>query len=248
MEHQSSRLIADEISRALWVAFDLDNTLHDFRKASKSAARIVFYHIWEEFGISPFELEEEYRAILKARTAKAFVDGKSSREYRSERFAELLDAHDILPDGLADELADLYGRAMEKLTEELPGATELISRLKGLGKSIAVISEGPEDAQESTLETLGLRGCVDRLFTSNAMGVSKPEGLFQRFLEAVDVDPSRALVIGDSLERDIVPATGAGMGAIWLTSSEEAVCQQCKPIATAPSLRFIIDALEESTK
>jgi putative hydrolase of the HAD superfamily len=48
-----------------------------------------------EYEISVEKLRECYTGVLKRKTAMAFTDGKSSDEYRKERFAAVLDEFDL---------------------------------------------------------------------------------------------------------------------------------------------------------
>ncbi len=47
-----------------WVAFDLDDTLHFYRKASGRASAAVFEYLDEEFGCGIGELQAAYAGIL----------------------------------------------------------------------------------------------------------------------------------------------------------------------------------------
>ena len=47
-----------------WFGFDLDDTLHYFRKASERAAVEVFYYLNEEFGCNLAALTKFYIIIL----------------------------------------------------------------------------------------------------------------------------------------------------------------------------------------
>ncbi len=78
-----------------WFGFDLDDTLHEFRKASKSASRDTLLQIARAYHVSIGDLQKEYSRILALKTAEAFTDGKISDEYRKARFAALLDIFSI---------------------------------------------------------------------------------------------------------------------------------------------------------
>jgi hypothetical protein len=74
--------------------FDLDDTLHSFRSASAAAAAttstfclIISHHA----GLDLDDLRKIYSQILISSTKYAFTDGKTSHEYRAERFRSLLE-------------------------------------------------------------------------------------------------------------------------------------------------------------
>lgn len=48
-----------------WIGFDLDDTLHSYRRASGQACEAVFEYLDEEFGCGAEELKAAYTQILK---------------------------------------------------------------------------------------------------------------------------------------------------------------------------------------
>ncbi|KAH6633636.1 HAD-like domain-containing protein [Boeremia exigua] len=204
-----------QLHEATWYAFDLDDTLHEFRKASAAAVKAVLKIIHETSGHTLEELDEEYKRVLSRGTALAFVDGKTSHQYREDRFQQLVRVFDIkLNEGQMQILVDLYEEVLTKSLELKPGVLELFQTLKRCGKKIAVITEGPQDAQERTVEALGLTSHIDYLATTNKLRVAKIDGLFSRVLEHLHLQPDEIIMTGDSWKRDIVPATQAGIYCI----------------------------------
>lgn len=138
-----------------------------------------------------------------------------SDEYRKDRFAAVMEQFGIQPaEAFVNKLATTYKSGLETSLELKPGAIELIRYLKDIGKKIMVITEGPQDAQEWTIEMLGLRSEIDFLATTNDFGVSKVDGLFGKVLEKLVVEAADMVYVGDSLERDVVPAREAGIFAV----------------------------------
>ena len=170
----------------VWFAFDLDDTLHEFRKASSSAAAAVFQYLHAtHHHIAVDDLSSTYSTILSQKTSSAFTDGRTSTEYRKERFSALLESHSIASDEVTlDHLAGLYKDILEKSLQLKPGALHLLQHLHSvLGKKTMIITEGPFDSQQWTIAALGLAPYVDILVTTNDMGKSKIDGLFGAVLE-----------------------------------------------------------------
>ncbi|KXH56578.1 hypothetical protein CSAL01_03412 [Colletotrichum salicis] len=93
-----------------WFGFDLDDTLHEFRRASSAATAKPLEIISQRHGTSLDDLREAYGHVLREKTASAFADGKTSFEYRRERFSSVLDRFNLPSDDAAflDSLLDLY--------------------------------------------------------------------------------------------------------------------------------------------
>lgn len=213
----------DLVSNAEWFGFDLDDTLHEFRLASKAASLAVFQDIHKSHNSVSIEtLKSEYQAILIKATAHAFSDGKTSTQYRKERFSSLLDGQKLsFPESYLDDLAALYKEALRSALVLKPGALALLQKLKSLNKTILVITEGPRDAQEWTIDQLGLKGYVDILITSNELGLSKTDGLFGEVLKRYGLAASRGVYIGDNRVRDVLPAQDEGILAIHYDESRD---------------------------
>ncbi|KAE8333166.1 HAD-like domain-containing protein [Aspergillus sergii] len=213
---QNSHPIKESLSTKTWFGFDLDDTLHSFRKASAQASSAVFTAIHEENpNINTDDLKTSYRDILVSTTAGAFADGRTSTEYRRERFSLLLRAHglEVKTEGL-DRFLDVYKSSLREALTLKPGALHLLQCIKRRGKKVIVVTEGPQDAQLWTVEELGLRPYIDVLVTTNEIGKSKVEGLFPAVLERYGIFASDLVYVGDNEKRDVVPAREAGILAV----------------------------------
>ena len=162
-----------------WIGFDLDDTLHFYRKASGQACEAVFEYLGEEFGCGVNELQAAYTGILKDAQKGAFADGRSARECRAERFGKLLTAFSIIPHRHLEAVLDLYDEALSLNLKLKEGAKETLLAARANGLRIMVVSEGPHDAQEATLERLGIAPLADLLVTSAAEKTSKRGGLLK---------------------------------------------------------------------
>ena len=118
-------------------------------------------------------------------------------------------------------LLDTYETALTKHLQLKEGAIPLLQALKQKGKSIAIVTEGPQDSQERTVAALGLEPFYDRLITTNKLGVAKVDGLFGKALETLGIRSGDAVMVGDSWERDIIPAAEAGIECVWLAEKEQ---------------------------
>ncbi|KAJ6028089.1 hypothetical protein N7540_003665 [Penicillium herquei] len=210
-----------------WFGFDLDDTLHEFRKASSQASESVFEAIHTDYGINIDTLRSTYAKILRISTANAFTDGRSSTEYRRERFTQLLQAHDAINVEKTrtniDVLLDIYKSSLQSHLTLKPGVVELFRHLRLLRKNIIVITEGPADAQEWTVRELGIDSYVDILVTTNDIGKSKADGLFGVVLERYGIDADEIVYFGDNELRDVRAALKSGILAIFYDETRQLV-------------------------
>lgn len=235
------RLRAILIERT-WIGFDLDDTLHEFRRSSGIATNRVLAEISNRHGTPIPALKDEYARVLKMKTANAFSDGKTSFDYRRERFASVL-LHFSLPqdDEFLSQLLELYEANLVASLELKCGALDLLSLIKDMGKKIVVITEGPQDAQERAVRGLGIDGFIDFLATTAHFGVAKTGGLFPRVLEHLCITPGDIVYIGDSEERDMKPALAEGIFSIHLAETKHVSFNTIPPkINTLRKLQYIL--------
>lgn len=114
-------------------------------------------------------------------------------------------------------IADLMGEALRSAMP-MPGAGEAVFELRRQGLSLAVISNAIyHPFLLWALDRHGLLGSFESVLTSASTGFykSRPE-IYRLAAAALDVDPARALHVGDSYEYDVVGAVRAGLRAGWL--------------------------------
>ena len=80
---------------------------------------------------------------------------------------------------------------------------------------MVVSTEGPHDAQETTISRLGIAPYVDLLVTSSMEGLTKRGGLLKRALDKAGCAPGAVIYAGDSIKCDIAPARALGVRAIF---------------------------------
>ncbi|KAI4181989.1 MAG: hypothetical protein L6R41_006276 [Letrouitia leprolyta] len=213
--------VRDTLLQKTHFGFDLDDTLHEFRRASGAASASVFTYLSVHNTATFEELKDTYAEILAKTTSGAFVEGKSSEDYRTERFTALMQAHSIeVTKEILQNLLSLYKNSLRSALTLKSGAQELLLKLKRLGKQVILVTEGPEDAQIWTVEELGIADKVDVTITSNKFGMTKTDGLFGVVLKELGVGAKDFVFIGDNMTRDILPAREAGIMAVHYSESE----------------------------
>lgn len=229
-----------------WVSFDLDDTLHHFRIASSAAMESIYQKISVRYEIQEADIRNAYQAILKNATASAFIEGHNSHFYRSQRFSSLLESLGCHKEECLPELLAIYAQTLQMHLSPTEGAVAILKCLKELEINIAIITEGPTDAQQWTLEQLGFTPFIDRLFTSNQEGVSKKNGLFQKVLEKLNISANEILHIGDSYKDDIEPAIALGISVLWYNPSKNLMLALSNKVKQISKLLEVTEKLDIS--
>jgi HAD superfamily hydrolase (TIGR01549 family) len=97
-----------------------------------------------------------------------------------------------------------------------PDVFDILSALREQRYKLGIISNWPATL-EATLHRSGLRDYFSVVVGSGNVGYSKPHPqIFKIAAERMEIDPSDALYIGDSMEHDVAGARGAGMDVVLL--------------------------------
>lgn len=146
-----------------------------------------------------------------------------SHAYREQVFDAALRDQLIESSEGAHELAETFARERRKLQRLMPDARETLARLSSK-YTIALLTNGAPDLQREKIAASGLAPFFKAIAVSGEHGIGKPRPeIFHRLAAEAGVEPSEAVMVGNSLERDIAGAHNAGIVSIWIkvAGSEE---------------------------
>lgn len=128
--------------------------------------------------------------------------------------------------------------------DEIPysHSEEILKYLNERGYKIGIIANQSLGTAER-LEKWGLLRYIDVVAASAELGVAKPDRtIFDRALEMAECTAQEAVMIGDRIDNDIVPAKKLGMTAIWIRQGwaiyQDPRLGECQP-------DFIVNNLSE---
>jgi FMN phosphatase YigB (HAD superfamily) len=119
-----------------------------------------------------------------------------------------------------------------------------------MGYRLGMISNAADDENVQELVDKGqLRPYFEFILSSAACGIRKPDPhIFQLALEHFRVPPEKTVMVGDTLEADILGANQLGIYSIWIPRHAENPPEGELPIqpqAVVPSLSELPKLLEE---
>jgi putative hydrolase of the HAD superfamily len=169
---------------------------------------------------------EAWRKALREAGA-AFTDDEFDREYAACRAAQDRSFRRRLADRFLGPGADLA--ALEALAAKRwaypPSALHddvvtCLDALRVAGYRLGVIANQPSQVR-GALQRDGLVAYFEVWGVSDDLGLHKPDpALFVHALETARVEPSRAVMVGDRLDYDVLPARQAGMRTVWVLRGE----------------------------
>ncbi len=231
--------------RTVWV--DLDDTIIDFRGNSRRAlSRVHAVHpaVSRLFPDAEAWIEayERHNHQLWALYNRAEI---TCAYLRDERFIRpLADAGMPRAEAAAvtGELDRLYLDLLARERTLVNGARDLLSRLRGAGLTVGVLSNGFADVQHRKIASAGIGPLIDLTVLSDDIGINKPDvRLYRHAMErAGNPDPATHLMIGDNPATDIEGALAAGWQAILFNPT--GLLTAPPPASIAAALRDIVIA------
>ncbi len=196
------------------VVFDLDNTLYDYTSANAVAEPYMLEYAAKKYDM---EVEKFHQAWQEGKQiTKELLPDTAAKHSRSLYFQHALEVLGINPIGDAWELGELFWQKFVENIQPYPGALAMLKRLKEQGIKTAICTDMTADVQHLKLTKLGLKPYIDALVASEENGMEKPHGrMFQLALDKLGAKPEEAIMVGDSLPKDVQGGHSIGMAAMW---------------------------------
>ncbi|MFC0774525.1 YjjG family noncanonical pyrimidine nucleotidase [Terrimonas alba] len=218
--------------------FDLDHTLWDFEANARLTLETLYEDLnLQERGVHDFtlfyknylahndHLWEHYRKGLIRqdelrikRMRLALLDFKIADEELSEKmnvqFLDLLPTRNIL----------------------FPHTKEILQYLADKNYELHLITNGFETVQHNKLKHSGLAGFFKEVITSEGSNSIKPnKEIFEYAFQKTNAIPATSIMIGDTIEVDIVGAMNAGIDQVFVNHT--GITTDFKPTYTVSSLK-----------
>lgn len=203
--------------------FDLDHTLWDFERNSAVTLRTLYDDFnLEKKGIVPFESfrsrYEEHNEKLWARYRKGFI---RREELRWKRMWLTLIDFKIGDESLAKDMSVIYLEHLPKQGHLLPFAMDVLNYCNKKQYRMHLITNGFETTQWEKMRTSGIEHFFEEVITSESSNSLKPHPeIFEYALKATGAAIPQSLMIGDSLEVDIIGARNIGMDQVYFNPSQ----------------------------
>jgi putative hydrolase of the HAD superfamily len=253
------------------VLFDLDETLMPDESAVEEALLATCALARQQYDINPLPLHQSVRERARQlwyespTISYCLAIGISSWEglwgrfrgddpnltalrewaptYRHETWAQALADHGVDDPALAEVLAARFQVERSSRHIVFPDARPALEDLRRTHK-LALLTNGPPDLQREKIEGGNLAPYFEAVIISGEVGIGKPDPrIFALALDRLDASPETAVMVGDSLRRDIAGAQGAGLKAIWVNRSGVDPGEGSRPDAQVTDLRGLRDVI-----
>lgn len=179
------------------------------------------------------------RALLERRSVGFAQARQTDREVTAEESMRWTFARFGLPDPepeLVRSAIDAFFAYEDVHWLAYPEALEVLEEVSARGLKLGMFSNATHDPFiQRLVDRLGFRMWLEPALSSAGTGIRKPDpAAFAPLLAAWNLAPASVVVVGDTLEADILGARRAGMRSVWLRS-EEATRQEGAGVAPSTS-------------
>lgn len=204
------------------IFFDLDHTLWDFEKNSALAFEKIFQEL--KFVIDNQQFMDIYNPINVAYW-KLYERNEIDQE--ALRVNRLKDAFEAINfDITLEEINTISHLFIDYLTANnylIEGTIETLDYLKEYYE-LHIITNGFSFVQEVKLQKSNLDKYFVTITNSELAGHKKPhENIFQYALSLANASKNQSIMIGDSMEADVLGAMNFGMKAVYFNPANEIV-------------------------
>jgi putative hydrolase of the HAD superfamily len=142
----------------------------------------------------------------------------------------------IADETLAKEMSTQFLDQLPTRKILFPHAIELLEYLQNKNYELHLITNGFEKTQHSKLKYSGLNVFFKEIITSEGSNSLKPnKEIFDFALEKTKASKDQSIMIGDSIEVDIIGAMNAGMDQVFVNHLN--ITTEIKPTYTVHSLK-----------
>ncbi|MDH5381074.1 MAG: YjjG family noncanonical pyrimidine nucleotidase [Cyclobacteriaceae bacterium] len=199
-----------------YIFFDLDHTLWDYEKNSKTTLKLVYDH-FQLFNLK-IDFQRFYKTFKKVNN-KLWIQYNrreiSQQDIRTKRFVEIFSQFNLENKELCLQISNFY---MEKGPQEIGLISGTISILNYLADKykMLILTNGFEHTQHTKLRCTNIKDYFHHVVTSENSGFVKPDtAIFDFALNLCQIEPQHAIMIGDNLQTDILGAKNSGIDSVY---------------------------------
>lgn len=220
--------------------FDLDGTILDFDANEADSLRQLFQ-------IKKENLTEDVLQVYHGINEQLWRDYENGKIVQEEvlntRFSKTMAIFHKNIDGREWEAT--YRELLGNGHQVIEGAPEVLKKLRKKHRIFAA-TNGVTKTQLNRLKLAGLEGLFEMVFTSQDIGIQKPQREFFQYVMShiSEFMPDQALMIGDSLISDIQGGLNAGLPVCWVNLKGFICPQEIQPTYQITALKELYPICE----
>lgn len=206
------------------IFFDLDHTLWDFDKnAEETLHELYSSYQLKDLGIHSVDDFISVYTEHNHRLWRDYHNGLISKEQlRASRFKITFEHFGLEESKIPHQFEVDYVTICPTKTNLFEGTHDVLSALKERYQ-LHIITNGFLESQTMKMERTNINQYFKHIFVSEVIGLYKPDvALFKHALEVVEGKAGSSLMVGDSLEADVLGAKNAGIDQVYFNPLKSA--------------------------
>ncbi|MFD2148199.1 YjjG family noncanonical pyrimidine nucleotidase [Mucilaginibacter antarcticus] len=199
------------------IFFDLDHTIWDFDKnAEETLHELYAIHKLSDIGLSSADVFIETYTQNNHRLWREYHIGNITKEaLREARFKQTFLDLGVHPDVIPVGFEDAYVQLCPTKTNLFPNTHETLAYLQSK-YTLHLITNGFKESQDIKISGTDIGKYFTHVIISELVGANKPDpAIFEHAVNIAGTTKYQSLMIGDSLEADVLGALNFGMDAIY---------------------------------
>ncbi|KAM8719538.1 hypothetical protein ACLKA7_005729 [Drosophila subpalustris] len=217
--------------------FDLDNTLIPTRAGDSKAIRKLADVLETQYSFTKDDANLATQNFLKSFRRCPDNSQTSLDSWRTHLWRESLQQkHKHLADDIYPQWLKLRYRYLAVPQDYV----QLLQRMRRAGYALALITNGPSNAQWEKVAKLRVRGYFDCVLVSSDLPWEKPHPeIFYAACNFLNVKPHECAMIGDKLETDIKGGHLAQLGlTFWTPLNSSSAAQSLDDVEYKPHIKL----------
>ncbi len=218
------------------IFFDLDDTLYPYWECHAKALH-ESYTYWNEITGDSFEEFEKKYSKARERV-KRFLSDTAASHSRALYFQTMVETE--FKKSLAFHAAELTSRYWDtfiKVIKPYPYVKEFLKNRAEEGIKLGIITNMSAEIQLRKLHALQIDGFFEIMVTSEEVGKEKPHPhIFLHALNRLKVPPQKTIMVGDSYNADIEPASFLEMRPILFDPRQSHKGPKCTKVSSFEEL------------
>lgn len=179
------------------IIFDLDDTLYNEAEYVLSGFNVAAEYLGNKYSLSNKDIYDDLIEIF-------------NKKGRGQVFDLVLEKYDI-DKGEVENLVKLY-REHDLDIGLLPGAEELLIRLKQGNVKLILMTDTRWQVQERKVKALNVEKYFDKIFYTDKYNTNKSDvELLSKLLDIYKLEPNESALVGDDPDHDFIGAKQIGI-------------------------------------
>ena len=205
------------------IFFDLDHTLWDFETNSRQTLHDLYLEMkLDEKATSDFEhFHDTYHHHNSLYWERFGIGYINREELRWKRMWRTLVDYKITDETLAKSMSERYLDILPTKTNLFPYCKEVLDYLHAKAYPMHLITNGFEKTQHQKIKNSKIDHYFQEVITSEQAGIMKPHAaIFEYALSKTNAKADHSIMIGDTLEVDILGAINAGIDSAYFNPAQ----------------------------